>query len=103
MTGVVNQGRLLFYFTTTAQLPRLMETGQLPTDASITGLLTRLVPVRSRAGLVWLTDNAELLPEQARGAAQVRPGLRARADGLIRVTAAVSGAHYWPSWARRHL
>jgi hypothetical protein len=100
MTGA-NQDRLLFYFAPASQLPRLTSERLIPTDTSIAGGLFGLVG--RRGGLVWLSDSAELLREQARGVAQVRPGVRGPAAELVRVTAAVPDAQYWPRWARRHL
>lgn len=102
MAGVAGRDRLLFYYTLASKLPALVEDEQLPTDPSLTRGLTGFVTGRGRLGLVWLSDNADLLPEQLRGTAQVRPGVRGRAGEMVRVTVAVSGAQRWPSWARRH-
>lgn len=102
MAGGGNQDRLLFYFTDAAELPRLLRARALPTDEPMAGALRGLVTRRGR-GLVWFSDSADLLPEQARGAAEVRPGVRGHADQLVRITTVVSGAQYWPRWARRHL
>jgi hypothetical protein len=104
MTGAAaGHDRLLFYFARASELPSLVDNAKLSPDAWTSGGVLALVTARHRFGVLWLTDSAELLPEQARGTADVRPGVRAPAGELIRITAAVSGAQYWPRWARRHL
>jgi hypothetical protein len=102
MAGGADRQRLLYYFTSVSDVPAIIAGRVVPTDAAIKlGPIAR-VTARRADGLVWLTDCADLLPDQARGAAAVRPGLRAVAGGLARVTVSVPDAHYWPQWARRH-
>jgi hypothetical protein len=102
MTGAAEHDRVLFHFTASAELPRLLRELELPSDDSVTRGLAGLLTGRGRGGLVWLTDSADLLLAQSRGMADVRPGLRRPAGELVRVTVAVADAQYWPHWARRH-
>jgi hypothetical protein len=93
VAGGGNQDRLLFYFTDAAELPSLLRARVLSADEPMAGALRGLVTSRG-GGLVWFSDS---------GAADVRPGVRGRADQLVRITTVVAGAQYWPRWARRHL
>lgn len=102
MAGGSDRQRLLYHFATLSEVRAIIAGRVVPTDAAISlGPIAR-VTARKPDGLVWLSDSAELLPDQARGAAAVRPGVRAPAGALARITVSVPDAHYWPQWARRH-
>jgi hypothetical protein len=98
--GAPNHSRLLYYFTPQDGLADVVSGERLPPDASVP--TTRFGVLRRPSRLVWLSDLAELTPQQAAGRAAVRPGVRSTADTLARVTVSVPDAQYWPRWADRH-
>ena len=98
--GAPNHTRLLYYFTPRDSLAELTDRQRLPADASApVPLLDRVL--RRPLRVVWLSDLAELTPEQAAGRAPVRPGVIGTVDTLSRVTVSVPDAQYWPRWAER--
>ena len=95
-----NHRRLLYYFTPRDGLAELVAGKRLPADEwAPTPWLDRML--RRRLRVVWLSDLAELTPEQAAGRATVRPGVTGTAQTLARVTVSVPDAQYWPPWADR--
>lgn len=101
MVIVSNRRRLLYYFAPRAGLAELVASERLPADSPIPrSWPARLV--RKPITVVWLSDLGELTPEQAAGAAMVRPGVTGTAATLARITVSVPDAQYWTRWAEWH-
>jgi hypothetical protein len=95
-----NHLRLLYHYTSVANLQAILDSGELIVSGGPVGRRFAASPLR----VVWLTDDADPGHGDDHGLGAGASGDPTLDKRVVRFTVSVSVAQHWPEWAhRRHI